>query len=62
MVRVKQFLDDFKSSSKRRKNSLALQQFEEWQRQNSNVMIIRLEEYGEKGKNSVIFVVYDDLI
>jgi len=41
---------------------MALQQFEEWQRQNSNVMIIRLEEYGEKGKSSVIFVVYDDLI
>ena len=54
MVRVKQFLDDFKSSSKRRKNSLALQQFEEWQRQNSNVMIIRLEEYGDKGKLSYL--------
>ena len=62
MVRVKQFLDDFKSGSKRRKTSMALQQFEEWQRQNSNVMIIRLEEYGDKGKSSVIFVVYDDLI
>ncbi len=62
MVRIKQFLDDFSSVAKKRKSSRALEQFEAWQKQNSGVMILRLEEYGDKGKSSVIFVVYDDLV